>query len=60
MRGCCLEGAGWAHRDFDQLQIPFLTEDTAELLPNQCLVRYRGLVSPHGRLRLVDLLLIYN
>ena len=41
-----------------QLQIPVLMEETAELLPNQCLVRFRGMVGrspllaalhvPHG------------
>ena len=25
-----------------------LTEETADLLPNQCLVRYRGMVRPGG------------
>lgn len=25
-------------------QVPILTEETAEQLPNQCLVRYRGMV----------------
>lgn len=29
----------------DAMQVPMLTDETAELLPNQCLVRYRGLVS---------------
>ena len=29
------------------MQVPVLTEDTAELLPNQCLVRFKGLVSHH-------------
>lgn len=47
MRGWSWEAAGWAHRHSDRLQIPILTEETAELLPNQCLVRYRGLVSPY-------------
>ena len=28
------------------LQVPILTEDTAELLPNHCLVRFTGMVRP--------------
>jgi hypothetical protein len=30
------------------MQVPVLTEETAELLPNQCLVRFRGMVSCAG------------
>lgn len=33
------------------LQVPLLTEESAEALPNQCLVRFRGMVRPQWPLR---------